>query len=179
MAVVLAGQLQQTKRLAGAERVPGGVMQHTGGEVQAGAMFGQQLFEGVEIEAIRAPLDRHHLDPVQGQVGVEVEVAGRVEQHRVAGAGEQAHEHVQALQGVGRGDDLLHRHRQPFGMQFVLQCLAQRQEPGRRAHPGKAQRRRAHHATHGLAKRLAVQPLLRQMPATGAQISIDGDQRPA
>lgn len=41
MASVLLGQLQQAKRLAWAEGMAGGVLQHAGGEVQAGAMFRQ------------------------------------------------------------------------------------------------------------------------------------------
>ena len=83
------------------------------------------LFEGAEIETVGAALEGHHLDAVQGQVGVEVEIARCVEQHRVAGTCEQAHQHVQALHGVGGGDDLFHRHRQAFAVQLVLQCLAQ------------------------------------------------------
>ena len=61
-------------------------MQQPGGQVERGAVLDQQCFQIMQVQPLGSAGQSHHVDAVQGQIGVKIEVAGRVQQHRIAGA---------------------------------------------------------------------------------------------
>ncbi|MNC33858.1 hypothetical protein D3C75_822670 [compost metagenome] len=142
-------QLHQAVDLRRGERVPGRVVQGVVGHVEHGAVSDQQLLERFQVHAVAIAADGDDLGAVPGQVGVHREVARVVEQHRVAGFDQQAHQHVDGLYGVGGGDDLLHRRFDAQGRHLHPQGLAQWQVTAGITVFTHAQRGGAKGAAHG------------------------------
>ena len=110
---------------------------------------------------------------------MHVEVTRIVEQHRVAGFDQQAHQHVDGLHGVGGGDDLVHRHFDAEGRQFDPQRLAQRQVTAGDAVFAHAQGGGAQGAAHGFEQFVGRQPRGRQETGTRAQRAVVQQHRAA
>ncbi|MNI49447.1 hypothetical protein D3C73_1040580 [compost metagenome] len=148
--MVAMAQFHQAVDLRRGERVAGRVVQGVVGHVEHRAVGDQQLLERFQVHAVAIAADGDDLGAVPGQVGVHREVARVVEQHRVAGFDQQAHQHVDGLHGVGRGHDLVQRDLDTDCRQLDAQCLAQRYVAGGDAILTHLQRGRAQGTPHGL-----------------------------
>ncbi|MNE31653.1 hypothetical protein D3C80_1252310 [compost metagenome] len=152
--------------------MPGRVVQGIVGHVEHRTMGDQQLLERFQVHAVAITADGDDLGTVPGQIGVHREITRVVEQHRVAGFDQQAHQHVDGLYGVGGGDDLLDRHFDAQGRHLDLQGLAQWQVTAGVAVFTHAQGRRAKGAAYGFEQLFGRQPRRRQETGTRTQRAV-------
>ena len=84
----------------------GGIVKRRIGQIEPGPMGGERLREPLRIGPARREGHAHQLHPVRAQQGLEVEIAGIVHQHRVAGLQQEAAHQFQRL-GAGGGEQHL------------------------------------------------------------------------
>ncbi|MCY1337975.1 hypothetical protein D9M69_238200 [compost metagenome] len=120
------GELEQAVRHHRREHRAGGVVERRVGDVQARPLAFEDAGQRLDIRPIGCVGHTDYLHAVRAQQGLEVEVAGIVEQHGVARFEEEAADQVDGLGAAVGQHDLLRADRHAVLGQAPRQLFAQR-----------------------------------------------------
>src|ERR1700722_4314610 len=95
--VVLFSELQHAMGDNGGNRRPGRIMQPGGGQIEAGTMRRKNAPESLDVRPVRRERDADRLDAMGAQKRQEIEIAGIVDQYRIARLQQETAEQVERL----------------------------------------------------------------------------------
>lgn len=119
------GQQQQAVAFGGRGRSAAGVVQQGLRDEQLGAVGLQRYFERIEIGPIRVARHGHQVQVQRANLCREEQVAGVLDQHRVARPQQCAQQQLKRVRCAERGDDLAWRCRNATGLQPISELTAQ------------------------------------------------------
>ncbi len=131
--VVHGGRVQHAVRRLRRERRTGWVMQRRVGDVEARALRREGRLEGGNVGPRRRVGNADHLGPVRAQQRMEIEIAGIVDQHRVARAKQETADQVDGLRPGRCQQQLIGRHLDAFFGKTPHQDATKRQRATRDA----------------------------------------------
>lgn len=169
---VALGRLQHAERVGHAQAGAAGVLQHRVDEQGARTVRQRGGVERLAVDAVDAARHADHAHAHQPQQLQQIGVAGLLDQHRIAGAQQGAHDQVQPVRDALRQQHLVGLGRHAGRAQAGGDGLAQRRVAIGMPIAGDAQRRHPAQVPQRLVQALLVQPFGRQPAA--ARLDRDG-----